>query len=364
MERLNRITGHFAPGHNNANLTAQPTSGPGAMAKPFKAPVTVVVTGAAGNIAYSLLYMIAEGNMLGPSQPINLRLLEIPQMKDSLQGVAMELTDGCFPLLASITATTDYETGFSGADIAMLIGARPRGKGMVRADLLKFNGKIFEGQGQAINKWASRDVKVLVVGNPCNTNALVAMVNAPDIPKENFTALTRLDQHRAVSVLASRTGLPVSSFENVVVWGNHSKTMYPDITHGFVIDNRGHRRKISELLADRAWVRSDFVKKVSSRGSEIIKVRGKSSAASAAVGAVAHVRSWIRGTPPGEWVSMSVLSDGSYGVPKGIIYSFPCTCENGKWKIVQGLPVDDFSYQKMQASAQELLEEKSQALAQ
>jgi malate dehydrogenase len=356
MNRVERILGHVSGTSSRSNLTAQKTAG-------LKPPVNVVVTGAAGNIAYSMIYMIAAGGMLGPDQPINLRLLEIPVAEKAVAGVAMELTDGCFPLIGEITPTTDYAVAFKDADICLLVGSKPRGKGMTRADLLAQNGKIFVGQGQAINRYAKKTCKTVVVGNPCNTNALVAMTNAPDIPKENFTALTRLDQHRAISQLSLRTGLPVGNFENVVIWGNHSATMYPDVTHATAVDTKGNRQTVENLVNDREFLRGSFINTVSKRGGAIIKARGKSSAASAAAGAVAHVRSWILGTEKGEWVSMAVISDGSYGIPQGIIYSFPCTCKNGEWSIVQGLKVDDFSYQKMQNSAQELLSEKSKALA-
>jgi malate dehydrogenase len=354
MERMQRIMGHVTATNSMSSLEEHKTAG-------SKAPVNVVITGAAGNIAYSMIYMVAAGNMLG-DQPINLKLLEIPVAEKAVQGVAMELTDGCFPLIASITATTDYAVAFKDADICLLVGSMPRGKGMTRADLLEKNGKIFVGQGAAINKYAKKTCKTVVVGNPCNTNALVAMLNAPDIRKENFSALTRLDQHRAVSQLSNKTGLGVSSFEHVIIWGNHSATQYPDVTHAFAVDGRGQRKSVADVVNDQAYLQGDFIKTVATRGGAIIKARGKSSAASAAAGAVAHMRSWILGTAPGEWVSMAVCSDGSYGIPQGIMYSFPVTIANGEWKIVQGLKIDDFSYQKMQASAQELLSEKAKAL--
>lgn len=317
----------------------------------------VVVSGAAGNIAYSILFMIAQGRMLGPDQPIELRLLDIPPMADALKGVEMELNDGAFPLISKITATTDYKTAFLDVDICLLIGAKPRGPGMVRADLLKANAPIFAGQGKAIDKWASRKVKVVVVGNPANTNALIAMKNAPSLPASSFTALTRLDQNRAVSMIAGKTGAPVCAIKNIIIWGNHSKTQYPDVNFATIGDTPVRAR-----VNDNEYLNGDFIKSVQYRGAAIIKARKKSSAASAANATVDHIRSWFLGTKQGEYVSMAVPSDGSYGVPEGIVYSFPCETANGEYRIVQGLKLDAFSKEKMRLTAEELLAERKAAL--
>jgi malate dehydrogenase len=329
-----------------------------------KAPVTVVITGAAGNISSYLAYFVAQGAMLGPDQPVHLRLLEIPQAEKAMQGVIMELNDGALPLLASIVGTTDYKTAFSGVDIAMLVGAKPRSKGMDRAQLLQANAKIFEGQGKALNDYASRDVKVVVVGNPANTNALIALKNAPRLSARNFTAMTRLDQNRAASFLAGKLGAPVSSIRNVIVWGNHSKTMYPDTNLATLVDfpAQGINIPLRTVVNDEKWLNNDFTPGVKGRGSAIINARGKSSAVSAANAAKDHMRDWFNGTPEGEVVSMGVMSDGSYGVPKGIIFSFPCVCVNGEYRIVQGLPVSEFSQEQLRISAEELMQERAAAL--
>jgi len=357
MERLSKISGHLTPYTVSKVITPSNVAG-------TDNAMTVLVTGGAGNIAYTASFLIAKGNMLGDI-PIHLRLLDIPPMASKQEGVAMELRDGAFPLVKSITTTTDYKTAFEGVDIALLIGARPRGKGMVRADLLKANAKIFEGQGKALNDYASRNVKVIVVGNPANTNAMITAKYAPDIPKENIVAMTRLDQSRALSLLASRTGLDVSQIKNVAIWGNHSKTQYPDVNNAVVMDypQEGLTTPVRAVVNDDIWLNNEFIRRIQYRGKEIIDARGASSAASAANAAVDAMRSWILGTSPGEWVSMAIPSDGSYGIPQGIVYSMPCICKNGTYQVVHGLKLDDFSREKMRLTAEELLEEKKQALS-
>nr|WP_314890308.1 malate dehydrogenase [Actinomyces oris] len=317
------------------------------------APVNITITGAAGNIGYALLFRIASGALLGPDQRVNLRLLEIPPAVKAAEGTAMELFDSAFPTLGSVDIFDDPKAAFEGANIAFLVGSMPRKAGMERADLLSANGGIFGPQGEALNAGAAEDIKVLVVGNPANTNALIAASHAPDIPSSRFTAMTRLDHNRALAQLATRAGCHVTDIDKVTVWGNHSSTQYPDLTQATV---KG--APITDILADRAWVENDFIPTVAKRGAAIIDARGASSAASAASAAIDHVHDWVLGTS-GSWTSSSVMSDGSYGVPEGIISSFPCTSENGEWKIVQGLEIDDFSRAKIDASAAELVEEKS-----
>ena len=317
------------------------------------APVNVTVTGAAGNIGYALLFRIASGALLGPDQRVNLRLLEIPQAVKAAEGTAMELFDSAFPTLGDVDIFDDPEQAFEGANIAFLVGSMPRKAGMERADLLSANGGIFGPQGEALNAGAADDIKVLVVGNPANTNALIAASHAPDIPSSRFTAMTRLDHNRALAQLATKAGCHVTDIDKVTVWGNHSTTQYPDLTQATV---KG--APVTDILADRAWVEDDFIPTVAKRGAAIIDARGASSAASAASAAIDHVHDWVLGTS-GSWTSSSVMSDGSYGVPEGIISSFPCTSENGEWKIVQGLEIDDFSRGKIDASAAELVEEKN-----
>lgn len=319
----------------------------------MKEPVRVSITGAAGNIGYALCFRIAAGDMLGPDQPVSLHLLEIPPAMDALGGVVMELNDCAFPLLAGITATADLEEGFAGADYALLVGAMPRKKGMERSDLLGANGKIFGPQGRAINDHASRGVKVLVVGNPANTNALIAMSNAPDLEPSQFTAMTRLDHNRARSLLAEKTGVHSSEVERMTIWGNHSTTQYPDVSHATVAG-----RPAGEAV-DRDWYVDTFIPKVQKRGAEIIQARGASSAASAASAAIDHMRTWAQGTPEGDWVSMAVPADGSYGIEPGVIYSFPCRCADGGYEIVQGLAIDDFSRERMDATDRELRDERA-----
>ena len=317
------------------------------------APVNVTVTGAAGNIGYALLFRIASGSLLGPDQRINLRLLEIPQAVKAAEGTAMELFDSAFPNLGSVDIFDDPEQAFEGANIAFLVGAMPRKAGMERSDLLSANGGIFGPQGEALNAGAADDIKVLVVGNPANTNALIAASHAKDIPASRFTAMTRLDHNRALAQLASKAECHVTDLDKVTVWGNHSSTQYPDITQATVKGS-----PITDILADRAWVEDDFIPTVAKRGAAVIAARGASSAASAASAAVDHVHDWCLGVEGYSWTSASIMSDGSYGVPEGIISSFPCTVEDGEWKIVQGLEIDDFSRSRIDASAAELLDEK------
>ncbi|MDU0347252.1 malate dehydrogenase [Actinomyces sp. MRS3W] len=317
------------------------------------APVNVTVTGAAGNIGYALLFRIASGALLGPDQRINLRLLEIPQAVKAAEGTAMELFDSAFSTLGSVDIFDDPKQAFEGANIAFLVGSMPRKAGMERSDLLSANGGIFGPQGEALGAGAADDIKVLVVGNPANTNALIAASHAGDIPASRFTAMTRLDHNRALAQLAAKAGCHVSDIDKVTVWGNHSSTQYPDLTHATI---KGE--PITDILADRDWVENDFIPTVAKRGAAIIDARGASSAASAASAAIDHVHDWCLGTTS-SWTSASIMSDGSYGVPEGIISSFPCTSENGEWKIVQGLEIDDFSRAKIDASAAELVEEKN-----
>lgn len=318
----------------------------------MKAPVRVTVTGAAGQISYSLLFRIAAGDMLGKDQPVILQLLEITPALKALQGVAMELDDCAFPLLAGVVTTDDPNVAFKDTDYALLVGARPRGPGMERKDLLSANAAIFSVQGKAINDHASRNIKVLVVGNPANTNALIAQRNAPDINPRQFTAMTRLDHNRGLTQLAQKTGKTVNDVKKLIIWGNHSATQYPDVHHA-IVDG-----KTATDLIDQAWYEADYIPTVQQRGAAIIAARGASSAASAASAAIDHIRTWALGSAEGDWVSMGVYSDGSYGIEKGLIYSFPVVCKNGDWEIVQGLEINDFSRSKMQATEQELREER------
>jgi len=317
-------------------------------------PVTVTVTGAAGQIGYALLFRIASGQMLGPDTPVRLRLLEIPAGVRAAEGTAMELDDCAFPLLASVEVTDDATRAFDGANVGLLVGARPRTKGMERGDLLAANGGIFGPQGAAINAGAADDVRVLVVGNPANTNALIAARHAPDVPASRFTAMTRLDHNRALSQLASRARVPVGQVRNVTIWGNHSATQFPDVAHADVAGRPG-----AELAADTGWYLDDFVPTVAKRGAAIIEARGASSAASAANAAIEHVRDWVLGTPEGTWTSAGLMSDGSrYGVPEGIVSSFPVTSRGGEWEVVEGLEISDLARERIDASVAELLEER------
>ncbi len=319
----------------------------------MKQALNVAVTGAAGQIGYSLLFRVASGSMLGPDQPVNLRLLEIPPAMGALDGVKMELDDGAFPLLADVVLTSDPNEAFSGANIAMLVGSRPRTADMQRKDLLEANGAIFTVQGKALNDSAADDIKVIVVGNPANTNCLIAMNNAPDIPGERFTAMTRLDHNRAKSQLDQKLGVSVNDITKMTIWGNHSATQYPDLFHCEV-----NGRIAAEVVGDQGWIESTFIPTVQQRGKAIIDARGASSAASAASAAIDHIHDWVGGTPNGDWVSMAVRSDSSYGVPEGLISSFPVTCTGGVYSIVQGLDIDEFSRAKIDASVTELQEER------
>ncbi len=319
----------------------------------MKQPVRVAITGAAGQIGYQLCFRIAAGDLLGPDQPLVLQLLEIPPAMGALEGVVMELHDAAFPLLHGVVATDDAHRAFESADLALLVGARPRGPGMERSDLLDANGQIFGPQGQALNAVASRDVRVLVVGNPANTNALIAQANAPDLDPARFTAMTRLDHNRALAQLAGVTGVHHADIQRMVIWGNHSSTQYPDIRFAIA----GGSDVVEQV--DQDWYRETFIPTVQQRGAAIIKARGASSAASAASAAIDHLRSWVHGTPPGDWVSMAVPADGSYGIEPGVIYSFPCQCEDGAYRIVQGLEIDAFSRARMDATDAELREERA-----
>jgi malate dehydrogenase len=321
-------------------------------------PVRVTVTGAAGQIGYSIVFRIASGQLLGPDQPVDLRLLEIPQAMGALDGVAMELVDCAFPLLAGLDLHDDPAGAFDGVDIALLVGSRPRTKGMERAELLSENGKIFTVQGRALNDHAASGVKVLVVGNPANTNCLIAMNNAPDIPRERFTAMLRLDHNRAIAQLANKLGVPVTDVTQMGVWGNHSPTMYPDLFHAHVAG-----KTAAGVVDDQEWIENEFLPNVGRRGAAIIEARGASSAASAASAAIDHVHDWVTGTNGG-WVSMGVPSDGSYGIDEGLICGFPCTCENGQYEIVQGLDLDAFSREKIDASVLELVGERDTVASQ
>jgi malate dehydrogenase len=311
------------------------------------------VTGAAGNIGYALIFRIAAGDMLGADQPILLHLIEIPPALPALGGIVMELADCAFPLLAGVVATADYGEGFAGCDHALLVGARPRAAGMERKDLLAENGKIFGPQGRALSDHASRDVRVLVVGNPANTNCLIAASAASALDPRRFTAMTRLDHNRAVSLLAEKVGVHSTAVRRMTIWGNHSATQYPDLSH-CTIDGRPARERVEET-----WVRDTFIPAVQQRGAAVIKARGASSAASAASAALDHMRSWALGTPDGDWVSMAVPSDGSYGIAPGVVYSYPCTCRDGAWRIVPDLPIDAFSRERMDATDAELREERA-----
>jgi malate dehydrogenase len=316
-------------------------------------PLKVTVTGAAGQIGYALLFRIASGEMLGTDQPVELRLLEIPDALPAAEGTAMELVDCAFPLLSKIDISADPAEAFDGVNVALLVGARPRGKGMERADLLEANGAIFKPQGEALNSGAADDVRILVVGNPANTNCLIAKSHAPDIPAERFTAMMRLDHNRALAQLANKLEVPVTEISKLAVWGNHSTTQYPDITHADVGTDNAWAK-----VGDEAWIADEFIPTVAKRGAAIIEARGASSAASAANAAIDHVHDWVAGTPEGDWVSMAVPSDGSYDVDVGLISSFPCTVSNGEWSIVQGLEVNDFAKGKIEATVNELREER------
>ena len=319
----------------------------------MKTPIRVAVTGAAGNIGYAIVFRIANGDLFGPDQPVILQLLEITPAMKALEGVAMELVDCAFPLLDDLVLTDSADTAFDGVNWALLVGARPRGKGMERKDLLGANGQIFKPQGQAINKNAASDVRVLVVGNPANTNCLIAMSNAPDVPRARFTAMTRLDHNRARFQLANKAGVHVTDVTNVSIWGNHSATQYPDAYHAAI---KG--MPAAEVIDDDAWIKNEFIPRVQKRGAEVIEARGQSSAASAANAAINHVQTWYTGTPTGDWVSMGVPSTGQYGSPEGVIFSYPVTVENGVYRIVDGLELSDFDREMIKRTGDELLEER------
>lgn len=320
----------------------------------MKSPLRVTVTGAAGNIGYALLFRIANGDLFGPDQPVILQLLEITPAMKALEGVAMELDDCAFPLLSSMVLTDDANVAFANANWALLVGARPRTKGMERKDLLSANGAIFTVQGKAINDNAASDIRVLVVGNPANTNALIAMRSAPDVPAERFTAMTRLDHNRAMSQLAAKAGVPVTEVKHVTIWGNHSATQYPDAFHATI-----GGKPAAEVIGDDEWIKTTFIPTVQKRGAAIIEARGQSSAASAANAAINHVQSWHHGTPAGDWVSMAIPSTGAYGSPMGVIFSYPVTVKDGKYSIVEGLALSDFDRQMIKATGDELVEEKN-----
>jgi malate dehydrogenase len=317
-------------------------------------PIRVAVTGAAGNIGYALLFRIANGDLFGPDQPVILQMLEITPAMKALEGVAMELDDCAFPLLQDMVLTDDASTAFGGVNWALLVGARPRSQGMERKDLLSANGKIFVGQGQAINNNAADDIRIVVVGNPANTNCMIAMRSAPDVPNERFTAMTRLDHNRAVSQLAQKVGRPVTAIKKVTIWGNHSATQYPDIYHAEV-----DGAPAASVVNDDAWIKSDFIPTVQKRGATVIEARGQSSAASAANACINHVQTWHNGTPQGDWISMAIPSTGDYGSPEGVIFSYPLTIRNGQYEIVQGLDLSDFDKERIKITGDELLEERS-----
>ena len=318
----------------------------------MKKPVTVTITGAAGNIGYALAFRIASGQMLGADQPVNLNLLEIPNAAAAVQGVVMELNDCAFPTLNKVSAATDAMVAFKDCDFGLLVGARPRGPGMERKDLLLANAQIFSAQGKALDAVAARDVRILVVGNPANTNSLIAQRNAPSLSPRQFTAMTRLDHNRGLAQVTEKTGSPLADVKKVIIWGNHSATQYPDLHHATV----GGRPALS--VVEDSWFKESFIPTVQQRGAAIIKARGTSSAASAASAALDHIHDWVLGTPAGDWVSMGIPSDGSYGIPEGVIYSYPVTCKDGEYSIVQGLSIDEFSRGKMTATHRELLEER------
>jgi malate dehydrogenase len=316
-------------------------------------PVRVAVTGAAGQIGYAILFRIASGQLLGADTPVHLSLLEIPAAVKAAEGTAMELDDCAFPLLAGVDIYDDPDQAFDGVNVALLVGARPRSKGMERADLLEANGGIFKPQGAALNAHAASDVKVLVVGNPANTNCLIAQSNAPDIPRQRFTAMMRLDHNRAIAQVAKKTGTAVSDVANMTIWGNHSASQYPDVFHAKVKDSPA-----AETISDQSWIKDEFIPTVQKRGAAIIEARGASSAASAANAAVDHVHDWVLGTPEGDWVSMAIASDGTYGIKEGIFCGYPCTCAGGEYSVVEGLELDEFSRSRIDASVAELVDER------
>ncbi|EFA76347.1 malate dehydrogenase [Heterostelium album PN500] len=381
--RINNISGHIVPQgkcpvshHFGAESAGRAWSIVSTAPNAPAAPIRVLVTGAAGQIAYSVIFMIASGQMFGPHQPVILHLLDIAKMADALKGVVMEIDDGAFPLVAGVVATTDIKAAFMGIQVALLIGAFPRGPGMQRKDLLKMNASIFKEQGEALKNYASRSVKVLVVGNPANTNALTTMTQASGLPASNFSALTRLDQNRALSMIAEKVGVNVNKVKNVIIWGNHSLTQLinrflcynsrvPDVNSAYIQNYPSPSviTPVSTAVNDEKWIREQFIPLVQNRGAAVIAARKLSSAASAATAVVCHMRDWVLGTKDGEIVSMAVCSDGSYNVPKGLIFSFPVTCRGGEWTIVQGLKITDFIQSKIDLTIKELNEEKEAALS-
>jgi len=350
--RVQRIVGHLIP---NDTLSASSCA-----AQTLKAPIRVVITGAAGQIGYALLPLIATGQMFGADQPVILHLVEVEMAMKALNGVVMEIVDSAFPLVVGVVPTADPAVGFKGVDACVLVGAFPRKQGMERADLLGKNADIFEVQGRAIEKHASKNVKVLVVGNPANTNALIARHFAPSIPDQNWTSMTRLDHHRAAAQIAEKLKVPVSQVKNVTIWGNHSSTQFPDASHAVIQPPTGTAKPVTQLL-EKSYLQGPFVPTIQKRGAEVIAARGLSSALSAAIAITAHMHDWWLGTAPAEWVSMGVVSDGSYGVPRGLVFSFPVTISGGKWKIVQGLAFDDFGKKALHITTEELLQEKELA---
>jgi len=353
-DRTQRLLSHLLPEETTAPLNASPCS------SQSHAPIRVAVTGAAGQIGYALLPLIATGQMFGPEQPVILHLIEVEPVMKALQGVVMELVDSAFPLVEGIVTTSDVAVGFKDVNACVLVGAFPRKQGMERADLLGKNAAIFEAQGKAIEKYAARNVKVLVVGNPANTNCLIARHFAPSIPDQNWTAMTRLDHHRAAAQISEKLHVPVSHVKNVTIWGNHSATQYPDANFAVVQPPGGPSKPVTNLL-DQSYLQGPFVPTIQKRGAEVIAARGLSSALSAAIAITSHVRDWWLGTKGGEWVSMGVISDGSYGIPKGLVFSFPVAIQDGKWKIVQGLKFDEFGKKAIQITTEELLQEKELA---
>jgi len=357
MQAYNRVQhtlAHISPSSSTSPVISH------CSAKYSKSPIRVVITGAAGQIGYALLPLIATGQMFGTDQPVILHLLEVEVVLKALNGVVMELLDSAFPLVAGIVATADPTVGFKDVDACILVGAFPRKQGMERADLLGKNASIFEAQGKAIEQYASRNVKILVVGNPANTNCLIARHFAPSIPDQNWSAMTRLDHHRAAAQISEKLHVPVSHVKNVIIWGNHSATQYPDANHAIVDVPRTGLTPVPKLL-DPAYLQNQLVPIVQKRGAEVIAARGLSSALSAAIAITAHVRDWWSGTAPGEWVSMGIISDGSYNIPKGLVFSFPVTIQNGKWKIVQGLKFDEYGKKAIQVTTEELIQEKELA---
>lgn len=359
QRRMQTIISHLRTGEPESSQYELQKQNASAVGSPSGKAIRVCLTGAAGQIGYALLPMIASGQMFGPDRRIVLNLLEIPIAEKALKGVVMELEDGAFDLLEAVNATLDPKEAFKDVDVAILVGSFPRKPGMERKDLLSQNGQIFKIQGQAINQYASRHVKVLVVGNPANTNCLICQHYCPDIPPQNFSALTRLDHNRAIATLAKELRVKPHMVKNVIIWGNHSTTQYPDVNHAVLSKDQSTQVSIRKVINNDQYLNNEFISKIQKRGAAVLEMRGQSSAFSAARAIVDHMRDWIFGTPVGEWVSMAVVSDGSYGIPKGLVFSFPVTCQNGSYKIVQGLKIDEFSRQKLETTTRELIEERN-----